>query len=77
MGCRPGARLRPIGLPGMTGTSAMFRKLLRDEKGIGTIEYALVAMLVAVGALSAYANLGSKVLANWESSYQKISAHLG
>ena len=52
-------------------------KLVRDQKGIGTIEYALVAMLIAVGALSAYANLGDKVQAHWSDSYQKISAHLG
>jgi Flp pilus assembly pilin Flp len=55
----------------------MLIKLLRDEKGIGTIEYALVAMLIAVGALSAYANLGTKVQAHWTDSYEKISAHLG
>lgn len=52
-------------------------KLVRDQKGIGTIEYALVAMLIAVGALSAYANLGDKVQAHWSDSYQKISTHLG
>jgi Flp pilus assembly pilin Flp len=55
----------------------MIGKLARDEKGIGTIEYALVAMLIAVGALSAYANLGEHVQSHWSDSYQKISAHLG
>lgn len=54
----------------------MLIKLLRDQTGIGTIEYALVAMLVAVGALSAYANLGTKVQLHWANSYEKISAHL-
>ena len=52
-------------------------KLYRDEKGVGTIEYALVAMLVSVAALSAYANLGSKVQMHWSNSYAAISAHLG
>lgn len=55
----------------------MFTRLLRDQQGIGTIEYALLAMLLAVGALSAYANLGNKVQAHWTNSYDKISAHLG
>jgi len=55
----------------------MVRKLLSDAKGIGTIEYALVAMLVSVAALSAYANLGAKVQAHWSASSQTITAHLG
>lgn len=55
----------------------MFKRLLRNQQGIGTIEYALLAMLVAVGALSAYANLGSKVQSHWNNSYEKISVHLG
>jgi len=54
-----------------------FARLFRDEQGIGTIEYALVAMLIAVGALSAYANLGDKVQSHWSDSYEKMSAHLG
>lgn len=51
-------------------------KLLRNERGVGTIEYALVAMLISVAALSAYANLGSKVQLHWGNSYGAISAHL-
>lgn len=60
------------------GTSAMtiIRKLLRDDKGIGTIEYALVAMLIGVGALSAYANLGVKVQSHWTATYGAVSSHL-
>ena len=52
-------------------------RLLRDIKGVGTIEYALVAMLIPVAALSAYANLGSKVQSRWSSTYGAISTHLG
>ena len=51
--------------------------LFRDDKGVGTIEYALVAMLISVAALSAYANLGSKVQSRWSNTYGAISAHLG
>jgi Flp pilus assembly pilin Flp len=54
----------------------IFGKLLRNERGVGTIEYALVAMLIAVGAISAYANLGVKVQTHWSDNYDKISAHL-
>ena len=52
-------------------------RLVRDDKGVGTIEYALVAMLISVAALSAYANLGSKVSSRWTTTYSAISAHLG
>jgi Flp pilus assembly pilin Flp len=52
-------------------------KLLRDGKGVGTIEYALVAMLISVAALSAYANLGSKIQARWSNTYGAISTHIG
>ena len=52
-------------------------RLYRDDKGVGTIEYALVAMLISVAALSAYANLGSKVQQHWSNTYGAISAHLG
>ena len=51
--------------------------ILRCEKGANAIEYALVAMLVSVAALSAYANLGIKVQARWSVSSQTITAHLG
>ena len=55
----------------------IFGKLLRDEKAVGTIEYALVAMLISVAALSAYANLGSKVQSHWTRTYSTVSEHLG
>ena len=55
----------------------MVRNLLGDTKGIGTIEYALVAMLISVAALSAYANLGTKVQTRWSATSQTITAHLG
>jgi Flp pilus assembly pilin Flp len=54
----------------------IFGKLLRNQRGIGTIEYALLAMLIAVGAISAYANLGAKVQARWTNSYDKMSSQM-
>jgi Flp pilus assembly pilin Flp len=57
----------------MTG----IRTLIGDDKGIGTIEYALVAMLISVAAISAYANLGAKVQSHWSRTYDAIALHLG
>ena len=36
-------------------------KLLSDERGVGTIEYALIASLISIAAVSAMANLGTGV----------------
>jgi len=54
----------------------IFGKLLRNERGVGTIEYALVAMLIAVGAISAYANLGVKLQSHWTNTYDKMSSQM-
>lgn len=37
-----------------------FMKLLRCERAIGAIEYALVASLIAIAAYGAFQNLGTK-----------------
>ena len=47
-------------------------KLLKDNRGVGTIEYALVASLISVAALGAFQSLGSKV----ESSYSNVDQTL-
>ena len=52
------------------------RRLLRGTRGIGTIEYALVAMLISVGAVSAYASLGAKVQSHWGKTYETIIVYL-
>jgi pilus assembly protein Flp/PilA len=36
-------------------------KLLRCEKGASAIEYALVATLISIAAISAFNNLGNKI----------------
>jgi pilus assembly protein Flp/PilA len=38
-----------------------FRKILRDRRGATAIEYALVASLIAVAAITAFNNLGGNV----------------
>jgi Flp pilus assembly pilin Flp len=45
----------------------MLHKLLQDESGGETIEYALVAGLIIVAAVAIISTVGSKVLARWTS----------
>ena len=49
-----------------------FKRLLRNEEGANAIEYALVATLIAIAALSAYQNLGNKV----DQMYNNVSNNL-
>ena len=37
------------------------KSLLRNEKGASAIEYALVATLISIAAISAFNNLGNKI----------------
>ena len=39
----------------------MFGKLINDNKGSTAIEYALIASLISVAAITGYDNLGAKV----------------
>lgn len=43
-------------------------KLLSDQRGVGTIEYALIASLISIGAFTAMINLGGQV----EQRYDKV-----
>ena len=38
-----------------------FFKLLRDQRGAATIEYALIASLISIAGVTAMANLGDDV----------------
>ena len=48
------------------------KHLLQDNRGIGTIEYALVASLIAIAAITGYANLGGGL----QSKYNGIETNL-
>lgn len=48
------------------------RKLLRDNRGVGAIEYALVASLISLAAITGYSSLGTKV----NSSFSNVSGTL-
>lgn len=41
-------------------------KLLGDTRGVGAIEYALVASLISVAAIAAFDNLGGAVSGKYE-----------
>jgi Flp pilus assembly pilin Flp len=45
----------------------LFSRLLKDEEGGEVLEYALVAGLIVVAAISLIKNIGTKVLARWSS----------
>jgi pilus assembly protein Flp/PilA len=56
--------LQPDLAPQMLTTEWAMRglmKLLRCEKGANAIEYALVATLISIAAISAFHNLGNKI----------------
>ena len=40
---------------------AAFLKIIRDNRGVGAIEYALIASLISVAAIAAFETLGEKV----------------
>ncbi len=53
-----------------------FRKLLSDNRGISAIEYALIASLISVAAITGYHNLGSKVQSAFEDIDQNLDGAL-
>ena len=50
----------------------LFRDILRCQKGANAIEYALVASLIAIAAVAAMANLGTKI----DTMFNNVSNHL-
>jgi Flp pilus assembly pilin Flp len=48
------------------------QKLIRDERGTETIEYALIAGLIIVAAIVVIGAVGTKVLARWTSVNSSI-----
>jgi pilus assembly protein Flp/PilA len=43
------------------------QRLIKDEKGGEVLEYALIAGLITVAAISVIGSVGTKVLARWTS----------
>jgi Flp pilus assembly pilin Flp len=55
---------------------AHFIKLVRNTRGVTAVEYALVASLISIAALSAYAGLGVKVQSQFQDVDSNLGAHL-
>jgi len=47
-------------------------RLIRDEQGGEVLEYAIVAGLIAIAAISMITTVGGKVLARWASINSKM-----
>ncbi|HVH49776.1 MAG TPA: Flp family type IVb pilin [Sphingomicrobium sp.] len=47
-------------------------KLIRDNRGVGAIEYALIASLISVAAIAAFDNMGSEVGHKYELVDEKL-----
>jgi Flp pilus assembly pilin Flp len=47
-------------------------RLIRDERGGEVLEYAIVAGLIAIAAISMITTVGEKVLARWASINSKM-----
>ena len=47
-------------------------KIIRDNRGVGAIEYALVASLISVAAVAAFDHLGAQVDNKYEQVDQKL-----
>ena len=49
-----------------------FRKMIKNSKGATAIEYGLIAALIAVAAISAMSQLGSKI----STTFNNVSSNL-
>nr|WP_240049049.1 Flp family type IVb pilin [Parerythrobacter lutipelagi] len=52
----------------------MIRRLISDESGATAIEYALIAALIAMGAIVAMQGVGNEVTKNFEDVEAKLSS---
>lgn len=55
---------------------AIFRKLVSDNRGVGAIEYALIASLISIAAISGYSSLGGKIQGHYSTVQQAVTTHL-
>jgi Flp pilus assembly pilin Flp len=51
-------------------------KLLKDRRGAGSIEYALVASLIAIAAITGYANLGNQLKSHYNDVEDNLSGKM-
>jgi pilus assembly protein Flp/PilA len=48
-------------------------RVLTDNRGVGTIEYALIASLISVAAIGAFESVGSQVRTNYANVDESLS----
>ena len=51
-------------------------RIFRDQRGVGTIEYALIASLISVAAIAGYENVGSEVRSSYSNTQQQIADNI-
>lgn len=51
----------------------LLRRLLRNQRGATALEYGLIAALVGIAAVTAYANLGDGISAQYSGVESKVS----
>ena len=54
----------------------MMKKLARDQRGLSTMEYAVLFVIIVVGALSLWGALGDKLKGNLQSGTGKFGSAL-
>ena len=52
---------------------AIIRRLLRDQRGATAVEYALIAVLMGIAAITAFVNLGDTV----STHYSEVDSSVG
>ena len=60
----------------MTSYRELFKQLLRDESGQDLIEYALVAALIALGAVTAMSGLATTISTAFTAIGTKLTASI-
>ena len=51
----------------------MLKRFIRDEQGLETVEYAVIAALIVIGAIATLGLIGNKV----KNAFQNLSNALG
>ena len=70
------AKLSDIPVETRESVMAIISKLARDQRGAGTIEYSLVAALIAVAAIGGYQSLGGGVKGTFNNVGDKVETSL-
>jgi Flp pilus assembly pilin Flp len=54
----------------------LFKKLMKDERGLSTMEYAVLFVIIVVGAVAAWGTLGDDLLTNIEDGTDTFTGEL-